>query len=91
MNNIELASWYLYLDEPQKKLINTTQHFIKKINEEGKQPEYDYSFLVFGVAKAYEGFLKKFLLDLGLIPTQVYQGKHFRIGRASMNLAFLST
>ncbi len=82
MNNVNLTSWYLCLDESQKKLINTTQYFIKKANEIGDQPEHDYSLLVFGIAKVYEGFLKKFLLELKLISKEVYFSRRFRIGRA---------
>lgn len=42
----------------------------------------DYSFLVFPAAKAYEGFLKQYLYDLGLIQETQFRGKNFRIGRA---------
>lgn len=42
----------------------------------------DYSFVVFPAAKAYEGFLKKLFLDLGLINRQQYNSDHFRVGRA---------
>lgn len=41
----------------------------------------DYSFLVFSFAKAYEGFLKKFFFDLGLIKQHEYYGDDIRIGR----------
>jgi len=34
----------------------------------------DYSFIVFPFAKAYEGFLKKFLWDIGLITEDDYYG-----------------
>jgi len=34
------------------------------------------------MSKAYEGFLKQFLRDLGLITEKVYQSRRFRIGRA---------
>ena len=42
----------------------------------------DYSFVVFPMAKAYEGFLKKFLYDMNLIDESELKNKHFRIGRA---------
>lgn len=42
----------------------------------------DYSFLVFPMAKAYEGFLKNFLRDSGLISEGLYVSRRFRIGRA---------
>jgi hypothetical protein len=41
----------------------------------------DYSFIVFPFAKAYEGFLKKFLWDVGLITEDEYYGDEIRIGR----------
>lgn len=43
---------------------------------------FDYSFIVFPIAKAYEGFLKQYLFDLELIDKKTYEGKKFRIGRA---------
>lgn len=82
MYDMNLTRWYLCLDDPQKRLIDTTQYFIKKTNEIGEQENLDYSFLIFGVAKAYEGFLKKFLLELNLISKEVYFSRRFRIGRA---------
>lgn len=42
----------------------------------------DYSFVVFPLAKAYEGFLKQYLLELHLLTTEQYHDKRFRIGRA---------
>lgn len=42
----------------------------------------DYSFIVFPMAKAYEGFIKMFLLEMGLIPREVFESRRFRIGRA---------
>ena len=41
----------------------------------------DYSYLVFPFAKAYEGFLKNFFLDLGLIKEDEFYGDDIRIGR----------
>lgn len=42
---------------------------------------HDYSFVVFPMAKAYEGFLKKLFFDLGLINKQQYGGDRFRVGK----------
>ncbi len=41
----------------------------------------DYSYLVFPFAKAYEGFLKYFFLDLGLINDAEFYGDDIRIGK----------
>ncbi len=41
----------------------------------------DYSFLVFSFSKAYEGFLKKLFLDLGIMREDEYYSDEIRIGR----------
>jgi len=41
----------------------------------------DYSFIVFPFAKAYEGFLKRFFLDSGLITEGEYFSDEIRVGR----------
>jgi len=41
----------------------------------------DYSFIVFPFAKAYEGFLKRFFWDVGLITEDEYFGDEIRVGR----------
>jgi len=42
----------------------------------------DYSFIVFPMSKAYEGFLKQYLLQMHLLTEKEYQDRRFRIGRA---------
>ena len=42
----------------------------------------DYGFVVFSAAKAYEGFLKTFFYQMGLISTYLFRDIHFRIGKA---------
>lgn len=42
----------------------------------------DYSFIVFPMSKAYEGFLKRSFFDLGIIDKSTFEGKRFRIGKA---------
>lgn len=62
-----------------------TQSFTLLEWESEREGEYrfkDYSYIVFPAAKAYEGFLKKLFLDMGLISRQQYNSDHFRIGRA---------
>lgn len=41
----------------------------------------DYSFLVAPVAKAYEGYLKDFFLQAGIIDDATYQSDRFRVGK----------
>jgi hypothetical protein len=76
----ENASWLKYLDVYQQKLVLVSLSLMKKRDElSGLE---DYSFMVFPMAKAYEGFLKKVFFDLRLIDKETYEGRRFRIGRA---------
>lgn len=43
---------------------------------------HDFSFIVFPLAKAYEGFLKKWLFANHLIDENDYLSDHFRLGKA---------
>lgn len=74
-------NWYSYLTDWQRQLVVTTSKLIEQQND-NKDYFVDYSFIVFPMAKAYEGFLKKFFLDLRLISIETYEGRRFRIGRA---------
>ncbi len=83
MNTAELigSKWFLYLDEKQKMLVKLSLDLYDKEKANGSGYE-DYSFVLFPMSKAYEGFLKKYLKDLNLISEKVYLGRRFRIGRA---------
>ncbi|AKM81084.1 MAG: hypothetical protein UT13_C0001G0123 [Candidatus Pacebacteria bacterium GW2011_GWF2_38_9] len=74
------ADWYQYLDECQKELVVVSFSLLNK--KEALADLKDYSFIVFSMAKAYEGFLKKVFFDLYLINKETYEGRRFRIGRA---------
>jgi len=76
----ENADWYQYLDECQKKLVAVSFSLLNK--KEVLSDLEDYSFIVFSMSKAYEGFLKKVFFDLYLINKETYEGRRFRIGRA---------
>jgi hypothetical protein len=74
-------SWYVNLPSMQKELIRTT--FELYAREERLNSQFsDYSFVIFPMSKAYEGFLKKFLYDSQLITSKMYVDKRFRIGRS---------
>lgn len=45
---------------------------------------HDYAFVVFPLAKGFEGFLKKYLNDVGLATKEIVNSRHFRIG-SSLN------
>lgn len=72
--------WFAYLEKEQQELIRTALTLIEKKDKIADLS--DYSFIVFEMAKAYEGFLKKYFLQFGLISKRTYQSKRFRIGRA---------
>jgi hypothetical protein len=74
-------SWYIYLQPKQQTLVGLA-YYLADREEQLESRLDDYSFVVFPMSKAYEGFIKKYLLDLGLIDNRTYEGKRFRIGRA---------
>jgi hypothetical protein len=78
-----------YLSPTQQSLIEGAFYLLDQTKTQRQVvPNFDYSYLVFPVAKAYEGFLKQLFLDMGLIKKWQYESDHFRIGKAlSPNLA----
>ena len=83
MQDIDKTSFFWnYLSEGQRGLIEEGLYLLEDVKNHPDVRITDYSYLVFPFAKAYEGFLKKLFLDIGFIPQHVYEGDHFRIGRA---------
>lgn len=88
MEDLEKKAWWNYLGEDLRELLNQSFLLIEILEgmgadlPGGRKEFHDYSFVVFPAAKAYEGFLKKLLLDLGFITEEDFSGKHFRIGKA---------
>lgn len=70
-----------YLPGEQRQLVEDAERLVGNAQTEA-QKLTDYSYLVFPIAKMYEGFLKKLCLDLGLVSEQQYYSEHFRIGKA---------
>jgi hypothetical protein len=50
--------------------------------EHGKERYADYGFIVFPAAKVYEGFLKNYFYNMGMIAKEAYLSEHFRIGKS---------
>ncbi len=73
--------WFTFLSEDQQLLVKTAISLYEFVDTSG-QEFFDYSFIVFPMAKAYEGFLKRYLHRVGLISQEVYESNRFRIGRA---------
>lgn len=81
MRDILLDKWFPHLDLPQQELVELAiQLYERELISEA--PLSDYSFVVFPMAKAYEGFLKQYLYDLHLISQTTFESRRFRIGRA---------
>jgi len=77
----ESILWF-YLPDEIKDLFETGETVLGFIHEQrGKVEISDYSFCVFSFAKAYEGFLKKLFLDMGIIEQHEYYSDDIRIGR----------
>ncbi len=86
MSNLELSllketTWFLFLTPKQQVQAELA---IKLYQREVEQHTdfVDYSYIVFMMAKVYEGFLKRYFLQLGLISKDQYYDRRFRIGRA---------
>lgn len=81
MINRESFLWS-YLQPELKELLSDGELLVLHANEADLSTKInDFSFLVFPFAKAYEGFLKKLFLDLGMIHYDDYYGDEIRIGR----------
>jgi hypothetical protein len=73
--------WFSLLDQAVQKLLILSLELLER--EKKLSSNFpDYAFILFPIGKAYEGFLKGFLLRFGLITEKVYLGRKFRIGRA---------
>lgn len=85
---LENKIWWGYIEEDLQELLVATEFLVNTVKSwggdmpHGSRVFHDYSFVVFPIAKAYEGFLKKMFLDLGFITEEDYKGKRFRIGKA---------
>lgn len=73
-----------FLEPEQKRLIQDSLQLLAYFETCEDVPEevHDFAFLVFPIAKAYEGFLKTYFHRHGLISQDVYRGRHFRVGRS---------
>lgn len=71
------------LTQDQGMLLKQAVYLLKREKERGEnEVVVDYGFLVFTAAKVYEGFLKYYFFQLGLISKQQLHDQHFRIGKA---------
>jgi len=83
MNHFDVTSrsWFAILPPNQQELHRLSM-FLYNREASAEYQLSDYSFVIFPISKAYEGFLKLYLLEMNLISRTVFEGKQFRIGRA---------
>lgn len=76
-----------FFSSQEKMLYEDGIFLLADSKQHQSQEPTDYSYIVFPFAKLYEGFLKDFLLKLGIISQRDYGSDHFRIGKVlSVNL-----
>ena len=78
----ENKEWFDFLTHGQQDLVLACQELYEREKNGTGRVFHDYSFVVFPIAKAYEGFLKTYFFELGLISEQRYNSDHLRIGKS---------
>lgn len=77
----EETAWFQYLDQSQQKLVTLSGELLEREKKDSSD-FFEYSFIIFPLSKAFEGFLKQYFYDLALIDTPTFEGRRFRVGRA---------
>lgn len=77
----ESSTLWQYLSPNARELVRDGEFLIEDSLRHKDTPPTDFSYLVFPFAKLYEGFLKQFFLDAGIIGERDYHSDHFRIGK----------
>lgn len=75
------SEWYAFLEEEGRLLVRQSVELYER-EVRMRSTYHDYSFVIFPMAKAYEGFLKLFFFRLRLISEEQYMHRNFRIGRS---------
>lgn len=81
MKEVLEEGWYLALNEDLQSLVGLSIELYEREAAMGYELP-DYCYLVFPMAKAFEGFLKQYFRSLGLLSEKAYESKRFRVGRA---------
>jgi len=74
--------WFVYLDHSMKDLAAQAIVLYEREKQLGQEVFHDYSFVVFPMAKAYEGFLKKYFYDMDLLSQRDFESSYFRVGKS---------
>lgn len=76
------TAWFNFLDNHMQALVEQSLYLLDQEKNIDHTRFKDYSFIVFPIARAYEGFLKKFFENIGLIGYEDLINPYFRIGRS---------
>lgn len=86
LKDYQSSEWFGYLEHSMQDLVSISFDLLEgeevRLRQDSGEPRHDYSFVVFPMAKAYEGFLKKFFYEVGLIDRKMFEGRYFRIGKS---------
>ncbi len=81
MQPLDEQRWLQLLQDDERRLAEVSFRLYQREMQLNSELA-DYSFIVFDMAKAYEGFLKRYLFQLQLIDLPTFESKRFRLGRA---------
>jgi hypothetical protein len=76
------SDWFRILPKPIQRLIQESFTLYEDAQSRIATPVYDYGYIVFPAAKAYEGFLKHYFYRNRLISKHALEDEHLRIGKA---------
>lgn len=77
----ETEAWYQFLSRKMRLLVDESFYLLEREEMDGSELP-DYSFVVFPAAKAYEGFVKKYIVEIGLLPIEKVESRMFRVGKS---------
>ena len=77
----ENEPWLKFLEPVQRELLTTSFDLLAWAKQKGDK-YHDFSFIVMPAAKAFEGYMKKWLFTLKFIGEEDYSHDRFRLGKA---------
>lgn len=82
VDELKQSKLFSFLGHSMQDLVVESVELLELFERKKQKKFHDYSFILFPVMKAYEGFLKKYLLEERLITKDAVESRHFRIGRS---------
>lgn len=81
-DDIVSQSWFKVMSMRLQGLVKQSLELYAESMMKPVNSVNDYGYVVFPVAKAYEGFLKEYFYQIGLITENMLKADHFRLGKA---------